>query len=369
MKYLLTFIFLFAIYSSCAQNFEVYVSDAGNFNAPPWQILKFDQNGQNPVVYINSNLNWPQDILFMEDSNVVLISNLGTGKISRYNITNGAYINDFASGISGPTRIKIGPDGFLYVLQWSGNGRVRRYALNGSYLGEFTTTGVPQSIGMDWDTNGNLYVSSYTGDLVRKYDANGADLGLFINSNLVGPTNLWFESNGDLLISDYDGTSVKRFDANGNFVGNFLTGLSQSEGFAYLPNGNLLIGNGATSSVKMFDDTGNYLQDFILNGSGNLITPNAIVVRDVTGLSIPESNNTFNVLYPSLGSEFYISPAFDSKIESIILYNITGSIVKIITELNKNHIINGASLSEGLYFVKINLKAGNTILQKLIVVN
>ena len=42
---------------SNSQSFNVYVSDAGNFNNPPWQILKYDSAGQNPTVFINNNLN------------------------------------------------------------------------------------------------------------------------------------------------------------------------------------------------------------------------------------------------------------------------------------------------------------------------
>lgn len=75
--------------------------------------------------------------------------------------------------------MKVGPDSLLYVLQWNGVGKVRRYQLDGTYLGEFTTTGVSQSIGIDWDNKGNLYVSSYNGDLVRKFDTAGVDYGNF----------------------------------------------------------------------------------------------------------------------------------------------------------------------------------------------
>ena len=48
----------------------IYVSDAGNFNKPPWQILKYDENGQNSKVFISEDqgLDWPQDIVFLEDS-------------------------------------------------------------------------------------------------------------------------------------------------------------------------------------------------------------------------------------------------------------------------------------------------------------
>ena len=75
-----------------AQNPSIYVSDAGNFNLPPWQILKFDVNGENGKVFIADHLAWPQDILFLEPDNVVLISNLNTGEILRFDASTGTYI-------------------------------------------------------------------------------------------------------------------------------------------------------------------------------------------------------------------------------------------------------------------------------------
>lgn len=276
------------------QDLEIYVSDAGNFSNPPWKILKFDENGENPEIFIDTVLAWPQDIVFLEDQQVVLISNLSSGRITKYNSSTGDYIGNFATGIAGPTRMKIGADSLLYVLQWSGNGKVRRYQLNGTFVDEFTSVGVPQSIGLDWDSNGNLYVSSYSGDNVRKFGSSGNDLGLFVTSNLAGPTNIWFNANGDLLVSDYDGTAVKRFDSTGVFVSNFITGLGQAEGVDFFPNGNILIGNGATHSVKMYDSNGVYIEEFIPNGSGGLMTPNAVVIRKSNPVSVDDESSINN---------------------------------------------------------------------------
>ena len=152
-----------------AQNFDIYVCDAGNFNTPPWNIFRYDSSGANPEVFINKNLAWPQDILFLEDSGIVLISNLNTNTITKYHSETGEYLGIFASGMNAPTRIKIGPDSLLYVLQWQGNGRIKRYLLDGSFHSDFSTMGVIQSIGMDWDKKGNLYVSSFSGKSVRKF--------------------------------------------------------------------------------------------------------------------------------------------------------------------------------------------------------
>ncbi|MEL7425210.1 MAG: hypothetical protein AAFN81_19645, partial [Bacteroidota bacterium] len=130
------FFLLFCAFPAFSQNFSVYVSDAAGFNTPPWKILKFDENGDNPEVFINTNLGWPQDILFLEDQGIVLISNLTTGLINKHDAETGILAGVFASGIGGPTRMKIGADNLLYVLQWSGNGLVRRYELDGTFVDE-----------------------------------------------------------------------------------------------------------------------------------------------------------------------------------------------------------------------------------------
>jgi hypothetical protein len=281
MKILLTTLCaLLCVSNAYGQGYDIYVSDAGNFSQPPWQILKFDENGENPEVFITENLSWPQDIVFLESTNTVLVSNFNSGNIERYNAGTGEFIDTFASGIAAPTRMKIGPDDLLYVLQWSGNGRVARFQLDGTFVDNFTNLGLTQSIGMDWDSAGNLYVASYDGQLVRKFNSDGLDQGNFISNNLAGPTNIWFDENGDLLVSDYNGGAIRRFDSQGVYLNNFISGLSQSEGVDYLPDGNLLIGNGGTHAVKMYTPEGIFVKDIVPSGSGGLIQPNAVVVRE-----------------------------------------------------------------------------------------
>ncbi len=300
MKRIILPILLFVFQIGFSQSFDIYVSDAGNFNNGPWQILKYDANGGNPQRVTNSNLGWPQDILFLEDSNLMLVSNLTTNNITKYNATTGAYLGVFASGISGTTRMKIGPDSALYVLQWSGNGRVKRFDLVGNFLGDFTTVGVSQAIGLDWDSSGNLYVSSYNGDHVRKFDTSGTDMGLFISANLAGPTNIWFNAAGELMVSDYDGGAIKRFSSAGTYLGIFAMGLSQSEGIEFLPNGHLIIGNGGNGSVREYDSTGTYIGNIVAPSAGGLIRPNALRIRMNTSTGIIEkklpSEFNFNLL-------------------------------------------------------------------------
>ncbi len=258
-------------------NYDIYVSDAGNFSNPPWQIVKFDGRGEKFEVFIKQELDWPQDIVFMDDG-TVLISNLGSGRITKHNAETGDFIEDWANGIGGPTRVKVGPDGLFYVLQWQGNGKVLRYNADGSFVDEFTESGVTSSIGLDWDSDGNLYVSSFSQSTITKFGPNGENLGVFID-DATGPTNIYFDDNGDLLVFNYSGTTVSRYDADGNLKSQFLTGLSQCEGFDFLPNGDIIVGNGGTSSVKRFNSNGMAQEDLIESGSAELLNPNAVIVR------------------------------------------------------------------------------------------
>ena len=248
---------------------------------------------------------------------------------------------------------------------------MRRYQLDGTFVGEFTSVGVPQSIGLDWDSSGNLYISSYSGDNVRKFDPSGNDLGLIINSNLAGPTNIWIEENDNLFVLDYDGTAVKKFNSNGVFQNNFATGLSQSEGVDFFPNGNILIGNGATHSVKMFDSNGVYLEDFIPNGSGGLMNPNAVVIRKRNPVSVQgeSSVNNFdfnlnqnypNPFNPSTKISWH-SPV--SGWQTLKIFDVLGREVETLVDEFRDAGFNytfynvNSSLPSGVYFYQ--LKAGS----------
>ena len=261
--------------------YEIFVSDANNFGQGPWQILRFDGTGGNPRLFTNQNLAWPQDIVILEAEKEVLISNLNSGRITKYDLDSGAYLGDFALVAGGPTRMKFGPDGLLYVLQWQGNGNVLRFNRNGTFVDTFTSVGVNQSIGMDWDQNDNLYVSSFGDAHIRKYDSNGQDMGLFITSSLSGPTNIYVMANGNLLVNDWTAGVVQRFSESGQFLNSFITGVGQVEGLGKTPDGNLLLGHGTDSSIKEYSASGSFIQEIITSGAGGLSQPNAVVVREL----------------------------------------------------------------------------------------
>ena len=127
-----------------------------------------------------------------------------------------------------------------------------------------------------------------------------------------------------------------------------------------------MIGNGATSSVKMFDCDGNYIEDFIPGGSGGLITPNAVVIREVNVSSVPGDDDIINksfMLEQNFPNPFnprtvisYQLPG-TSKV-TLKVYNVLGK--EITTLVNEelpsgNHEIefDASALPSGIYFYQL----------------
>lgn len=351
-------------------DYFIFVSDAGGFNSPPWQILRYDLNGDNPVVFIPSqtfedqNVGWPQDILLLEDQNVILISCLVGNRITRHNANTGEYIDDFAAVAGGPTRMKIGPDDLIYVTQWSvGTNRILRYEQDGTFVDEYTNDGVPRGIGIDWDANDNLYVTSYSGNSVTQFDDTGVSQGNFITTNLNGPTNILSESDGNFLVLNWSIGTIERFDNTGNFIETFTTEVTQPEGIAINPiNGNYLVGNGGPGRVDEFEPDGTYVGPVFNDGFGGLIQPNAVVVIEAS-LGIEEAALKEVLLYPSIGTIFNLNVRNTMLDEGIEILNLQG---QIIASLNTNQTQwDAANIAEGIYFVRSS--KNNRLLQKIIV--
>jgi len=364
---------LLITFQGISQEVEVWISDAGGFNNPPWFIYKSDINGNNLTEVMNQSnqIKWPEDIIFLEEENTVLISNItstspASGYISRHDIKTGVFLGYFAEDLSGPTRMKIGPDGFLYVLQWGNtNNRVLRYELDGTFVDEFTALGVTQSIGLDWDEPGNLYVSSYGGSKVLKFDSNGGYIEEFINTGLSGPTNIFFDKsgNGDLIVFNWNSGIVKRFDSEGNFIENLITGVGQCEGVDFMSNGDMLIGVGIDGSVRKYDSDFNFIENFIEGGT--ILTPNAITIREVP-LSVPSNKLDENFMNPTIGIRFSINTSEIDKIEKLIIYNSQGKLIEEI-DISKNIFWEANSYSEGVYLIKALTLNGKISTQKVLV--
>lgn len=337
----------------------IYVSDAANFQKGPWKIFQFNSDGTGGKVFIEDQLAWPQDILFLEDKNEVLISNLSSGKINRYKAASGELMADFATGIGGPTRMKIGPDGLLYVLQWAGDGKVKRYQLDGSFVDDFTKSGVQNSIGMDWDDLGNLYVSSYNGKFVERFDTTGKSLGKFISTGLTGPTNIYFDHDKNLIVLDYNSGNVKKYDKEGQLIGTMISGIANCEGVDFFENGNIVIGVGSTATVNLYGADGKLIKALIPKGSEGLKTPNAVILRKSISSTKGQVSSQGNFITRIGSNTFQIkTDVLNEKIKMLQCLDASGKVVAVLSDA-QDTLWETPILAPGLYIFRAVTVRGN----------
>ncbi|HIB49141.1 MAG TPA: T9SS type A sorting domain-containing protein [Flavobacteriaceae bacterium] len=364
---LLTLFLMCATLPLSAQDLKIYVSDAENFSANSGTIIQYDIDGTNPQDFIVDELSWPQDIVFLPNTNEVIISNLNSGRITKYNAVDGTYINDFATVAGGPTRMKIGPDGLLYVIQWSTtDNKVLRYELDGTFVDEFTDIGVPRSIGIDWDAGGNLYISSFGSGTVTSFDTSGNSTGIFVdNSELSGPTNIYFDDDGNLQVFDWNDGDVEQYDSTGAYIDTFITDVSQVEGVDFLPNGNIILGHGNDSSVKEYLPDGTFVGELISSGLGGLDQPNAVILFDRSTLGLEENEKvTSQIVSPSVGTVFNLLEAAKNRFDTIQIFNTSGRLIDTLSP--KQQQWSGLRVTEGTYLV-VGMSQGRKTTQKIVV--
>lgn len=132
---------------------------------------------------------------------------------------------DLSTGHAFPLNVVIGPDGKLYVAEYSAN-KIMQMDKDGSNKVTFAT-GFNQPIGMVFDASGNLYVSDHTGRSVKKVDTGGnVSLVKDVGSGLL--TDITLDSANKLYTIDYQNGAIYKMDLDGSNFTTFVNGLTGS---------------------------------------------------------------------------------------------------------------------------------------------
>jgi len=163
----------------------------------------------------------------------ILVGNTTGNNVARYSDA-GSYLGSFiaagSGGLASPDDLTWGPDGNLYVSSSSGNttGQILRYSgTTGAFLGVFAQGGgMARPYGVAFGPDGNMYVASFRSDQVLRYSAStGAFLGVFAQGNgtaaglLNGPNDLLFGADGTLYVT----TQGSVADGNGGISYQFAS--------------------------------------------------------------------------------------------------------------------------------------------------
>ncbi len=130
----------------------------------------------------------------------------------------------------------------------------------------FAGTNLSLSVGLAFDSSGNLYAANYGNDTISKFDASGGYVSN-ISSNLSGPWGLAFDSSGNLYAGNPNQNTISKFNSSGGYVSSISSNLGTPGGLAFDSSGNLYAANyGGT--ISKFDASGGYVSDISSNLSG-----------------------------------------------------------------------------------------------------
>ncbi|MEP7156461.1 MAG: hypothetical protein ABI905_11855 [Betaproteobacteria bacterium] len=288
-----------------------------------------------------------------------------------YDACTGQFLRELDSGtrLQGAQAIRVGPDGFIYVVAEQASTIFKYRADTLEFAGTFAVTPAMGPLSLDFSADGTAYVAGYNSNDVKKFDRNGTLIGPAFAaraSGIAGPEiGTMFGPDGNLYVPGYNSASVIKYDprtgitsvaiaagANGisrprglllnterthlfvitegsgqllryRLSDGVLTevrrGLVEPTMAAYAPDGKLLIvNNGAIQ--KLDPDTGATLSTFVAAGSGGLAGPTFIAVVAIPATPVVDATQ--------VGSQYWV--VGDTKINGRVIdlttvYSATGT--------------------------------------------
>jgi WD40 repeat protein len=232
------------------------------------------------------SLDGATSITYGSDGNLYVLGEFSQN-VLRFDGLTGAFIDEFISpatmgmhGLTDPGFMEFGPDGNLYILHHvSGlpDAVFKFDGTTGAFISTFATgSGMAHTHGLDFGTDGHLYLGNLSDGVIKKYDATtGAFLGATsTDPGLVGTSSVVFGPDGLLYVTNNSpgglnsynpttGLHVDTLDPGG--AGKSTWGLLISGGIIY-------VGYTSDGAIRKYDlATGDFLGDFV--AAGGVPTP------------------------------------------------------------------------------------------------
>ena len=326
--------------------------------------------------------------------NDLLVPDYSGTSIYRFAATTGEYLEDFGTGLlEKPVAAIVGPDGSIYA-SGEQTGNVIRYTNDGNPPTIFIaqSEGLIDATGLAFGPDGNLYVVDYSSNTVFRYDASaaiGSRLSSFTSINPVvtsytlnTPYGIVFGPDGDLYVNSYTENSVLRFDGatgelvvtydeiTGDVINEFVSpelgGLKAPEQMVFGPDGNLYLTSISTNNILRFEVATGIMTEFIAAGYGGLDEPAGIAFGPDGNLYISDykdgvilryNGETGELLDDALaaGTDEYISTGTNTAARPIFMAFVPEQQVTVTASVNNLPTITSSltpSVNENTTFVQ-----------------
>ncbi len=202
-----------------------------------------------------------------------LVSNTNTNSVKRY-ASDGTYLGNFVAsnsgGLSGTQDMLMHPDGRLLVTGIN-NTTVKSYnGTTGAYLGDFSSgVSIQGPTKLTLGPDSLIYVTQWNSSQneVVRLNLDGSFHSKWTSGGPTRALGQEWDKDGNLYVAIFGNTGdgvVRKFDPFGNDLGDFIptTQLQGPTEIWFDSNGDLLVQDWSASNVKRFDSAGNFINVF-----------------------------------------------------------------------------------------------------------
>lgn len=162
---------------------HLYVSDFSG--GASGRVSRFDATTGNFVDHFVTGLSLADGTAW-DSAGDLYVSNFGSNSIRKYDGVTGSLIGDFVTpglgGLNGPLDNLFLPDGTMLVSSFN-TGDVKHYDVDGNLIGTAITGLIGGAQGLELGPDGMLYVGDFSFGQIRRFDANTFEsLGVFADS-------------------------------------------------------------------------------------------------------------------------------------------------------------------------------------------
>jgi sugar lactone lactonase YvrE len=238
---------------------------------------------------------WLTGALDVQAQATLFVTDITTGQtdfVRAFNASTGAPVAPDIS-LLGATGVAIGPSGNLFaatnnpgfqpdlgsVYQYDATTHVKVGGPYVTFNGQNDGHDVQNPSGMHFGGTGNLYIADTTTSEVHIYGSANNSLGVLTSALLGQPTDVDFDTSGNLYVTSSNANILRSLGGTGpltEFVVAQAGGLTNPVSLAFSTVGKLYVLDG-TSAIRRYDATGAFETNVVLfSGSLELFSPSKI---------------------------------------------------------------------------------------------
>lgn len=192
-------------------------------------IRRFNPSGFQTLAFVPAGLGSPNGLLGMAvpvAGGDIFMTDFDNRRVVRYNAS-GTGIIAFWHTVGHPSKIRVGPDGHLNVVDTE-NMMMRKYTLVGAEVLSFKLGDMSSTEGLDIDVAGNYYIIDNSSFSVKKYSKTGELIGSIRFSTNTTANDVLVQEDGAFQLVMTDG-KVRKFSASRMSVGTVAPTLAQPQ--------------------------------------------------------------------------------------------------------------------------------------------